>query len=151
MPVYGILCDGAELAFEFFRFDGSTKPSSFCRGRDTLLRTRLHLPEFTHAAHSRGFIDALRPICEIIFDLLLNGYISSLEADYKCSGQDTATAGKLGPSPEKWTPAISSAQKALTMFRDAETKRGAQLIDEANTTVEQAMETLKSRYGSFNV
>jgi hypothetical protein len=29
-PIYGILCDGE--SFEFFMFDGSTKPYSFSRG-----------------------------------------------------------------------------------------------------------------------
>jgi hypothetical protein len=145
--VYGILCDGD--VFEFFWFDGSTQPPSFYHGCDrTVPRTRLHLPDFTQTATPRPFIDALRPICEIIFDLMLRSYISSLEAYHNRSVNNSAKEGKPRQSLDKWERAISSAHQALEMFRDAEMKRRIQLIDEANAIVKKAMEFLKSRYGS---
>ena len=148
MPVYGILCDGD--TFEFFWFDGSTKPPSFYYGRDsTVFRTRLQLPDPTQARTPRPFIDALRPICEIIFDLMLRGYMSSLEAYHQSFAKNSAEEGKPRQSLDKWEHAISSARQALELFRDAETKRQNQLIDEANATVLKAMESLKCRYGSL--
>lgn len=147
MPVYGILCDGD--VFEFFWFDGSTKPASFYHGCDsTVPRTRLLLPDFTQTGTHRPFIDALRPICEIVFDLMLRGYISSLEAYHNRSVKNSAKEGKTSQSLDKWGRAISSAHQALEMFRDAETKRQIQLIGEANAIVQKAMKSLKNRYGS---
>jgi hypothetical protein len=146
--VYGILCDGD--VFEFFLFDGSTKPPLFYHGCDrTVPRTRLQLPDFTQTATPRPFIDALRPICEIIFDLMLAGYISSLEAYHNRSINNSAKEGKPRQSLDKWDRAISSAHKALEKFRDAEKKRQIQLIDDANAIVQEAVESLKSRYGSL--
>ena len=148
MPVYGILCDGD--VFEFFWFDGSTKPPSFYHGcNSTVPRTRLQLPDFTQTGTPRPFIDALRPTCEIIFNLMLRGYCSSLEAYYKRSMKKSANEGEPRQSPDKWEQAISSAHQALEMFRDAETKCQIQLIDEANAIVQKAMESLKYRYGSL--
>jgi hypothetical protein len=90
VPVYGILCDGD--VFEFFRFDGSTKPASFHHGH-TALASRLRLPDLTNP-EAQTFIHALRPICEIIFDLMLKGYISSLEAYRGRSVTNSAKEGK---------------------------------------------------------
>jgi len=60
-----------------------------------------------------------------------------------------AKEGKPRQSLDKWERAISSAHQALEMFRDAETKRQIQVIDEANAIVRKAMESLKCRYGSL--
>ena len=148
MPVYGILCDGD--VFEFFQFDGSTKPPSFYHGCDsTVPRTRLQLPDFTQTGTPRPFLDALRPICEIIFDLMLRAYSSSLEAYHNRSAKNSAKEGKPRPSLDKWERAIGSARQALEMFRDAETKRQVQLINEANAIVQKAMESLKYRHASL--
>jgi len=128
-------------AFEFFCFDGSTNPPSFSHRRDpTVPRVRLLLPEFTQAETTRSFLNALRPICEIIFDLMLNGYISSLKAYDHYHAENSARQGKPRESLDK---AISSAHKALEMFRDAETRRQIPLIDEANAIVQEAMGSLK--------
>jgi len=77
VPVYGILCDG--VVFEPFRFDGSTNPPSFNHGfYAPMTRTLLALPDLNGTTTS-PFIAAFCPICEIIFDLMLRGYVSSLE------------------------------------------------------------------------
>jgi hypothetical protein len=142
--VYGILCDGD--AFEFFVFDAATEPFSFKRGlRPTdpptdLLRA-FQLPYLASTSTTRPFIDALRPICEIIFDLLLSGYVSSLEAYHNRSVNKSARGG------QQWEGAISAAVRASQDFRDAETKRQTLLTDEANLIVEKAMASLKRRYG----
>lgn len=146
VPVYGILCDGD--VFEFFRFDGSTNPPSFnhgCYGPTS--RTRLVLPDFTDTV-TCPFIDALRPICEIIFDMMLRGYVSSLEVYHNRSQQKSVKEGKPRSSRDKWEQAITHAGVAQTLFRNAETKRQAGLLAEANTTVEEAIKTLTLRHSS---
>jgi hypothetical protein len=89
---------------------------------------------------TRPFIDALRPICEIIFDLLLSGYISSLEAFHNYFVRKNTRKG------QQWEKAISAAVRALQDFRRAERKCQAQLINEANFIVKKAMRSLKYRY-----
>jgi len=141
VAVHGILCDGT--TFEFFRFDGTTKPSSFHHGRDTTVpRTQMQLPNLM-AATPGSFIDALRPICEFIFDLMMMAYISSLLAWYMRSVRKSNAEWKLRPSLFKWNQAIKSAQEAQAIFRDAETKRQMQHIDEADALAQQAMESLQ--------
>ncbi|KAK2467434.1 hypothetical protein APHAL10511_000669 [Amanita phalloides] len=83
VPVFGILWDGSH--FYFFRFDGTSKPSSFLRGAfsaDPLkFRNGIKLPDLIAAdENALPFIRAVRLISEAIFDLLLSGYVSSIEA-----------------------------------------------------------------------
>ncbi|KAF8341914.1 hypothetical protein F5887DRAFT_1062393 [Amanita rubescens] len=118
-PVIGILqCDGN--AFQFFSFDGSTKPFSFSRGT---------LPEDSPTLRHDM----------IIFDLLLQSYISSLDA-YR-----NRSIGK-GKSMHEWEEALCFAGDALEKFRAAERMRQDNLPDVANTTVQDAMDILKRRY-----
>jgi hypothetical protein len=80
VPIVGILCDGT--SFEFFSFDGSKSPK-FARGclpgDPKKFRRGLRLADFTLDGPA-PFMADLRPICEIIFDLLVGAYISSLTA-----------------------------------------------------------------------
>lgn len=48
---------------------------------------------------------------------------------------------------DNWAEAMSAAARALHDFRDAEVKRQAQNINQANSIVEDAMASLKCRYG----
>jgi len=80
---------------------------------------------------------------------MLNGYISSLKAYHSRSVENSAKEAKPRKSLDKWERAISSAHKALEMFRDAETKRRIQLIVEANAIVQEGMKSLKFRYDSL--
>jgi hypothetical protein len=149
VPVYGILCDGD--IFEFFLFDGTTEPFAFKRGlglNDPLtLRRPFRLPDPEDTLTTRPFIDALRPICEITFDLLLSGYVSSLKAYLDRSVNQSAIGGRPRKNVDKWAEAMSAAVRASEEFRDAETKHQTRLIDEANSIVEEAMASLKCRYG----
>lgn len=111
-PVYGILCDGN--AFEFFRFDGSTKLSSFDHGSHAF-RTRLPLAELNGPA-TAPFIADLRPVCEIIFDLMLSGYASSSEVYHKRSEWNSDKEGKPRQSLIKWEQAITRAQEARKLL-----------------------------------
>ena len=148
VPVFGILCDGN--AFQFFLFDGSTKPFSFSRGTlpgdPPAIRYGFKLDDFTSAESSRPFLRALRQICEIIFDLLLQSYISSLDAYRNRSVGKGRKEGRPRQSTHEWEEALCFAGDALEKFRAAETMRWNNLPGEANTTVQDAMDILKRRY-----
>jgi hypothetical protein len=146
VPVYGILCDGD--IFEFFLFRGNTDPISFKRGSypdDPILRP-FRLPDPPDAKTTRPFIDALRPICEIVFDLLMSSYVESLTIYHARSVSRSAKGGQLRESLGLWEEGIRLAVKAKEDFREAERKRQSQLTDKANSLVDQAMASLKLRY-----
>ena len=150
--MYGILHDGN--SFEFFRFIGSddaSKPSSFKRGirpDDPPNRQRpFRIPDPSDSLSIRSFINALRPVCEIIFDLLLKGYVASLEALHNHSVNESTSEGQPRRSVDKWQQALSAAAKAAQGFGEAEVKRQAGHFDEANSMVDGAMVNLKERYG----
>jgi hypothetical protein len=150
VPVYGILCDGN--IFEFFLFKGDTDPISFKRGScpDDPILCPFRLPDPSDAKNICPFIDALRPICEIIFDLLMSSYVESLtiyHALYHArSVSRSAKGGQLRESLCLWEEGIRLAVKAKEDFREAERKRQSQLTDKANSLVDQAMASLKLRY-----
>jgi hypothetical protein len=81
LPVYGILSNGN--TFEFFRFDGTAEPYTCKYGigpNDPTTRLQsFHFPGLQETLTTQPFIDGLHPICEVIFDLLLSGYVSSLK------------------------------------------------------------------------
>lgn len=145
VPVFGILCDGN--VFQFFLFDGCTRPFSFIRGTlpgdSPTLRRGFKLDDFTTAESSRPFIRALRQICEIIFDLLLQSYISSLDAYRNRSVGKGKKEGRPRKSTHEWEEALNFAGDALEKFRAAEAMRQNNLPDEANTTVQDAIDFLK--------
>jgi hypothetical protein len=150
VPVYGILCDG--YIFEFFLFKGDTTlgntgPFSFKRGsrpNSQALRP-FQLPNPADLPTTRPFIDALRPICEVVFDLLMSSYVSSLKI-YHSSRIMSANEHQPKKGLDQWEEAIHFAVRASKDFREAEKKRQTQLTDEANSLVDQAMGSLKQRY-----
>jgi hypothetical protein len=82
-PVYGILCDGQ--SFQFFSFDGSTKPPIISQGVfGPGEHQTLSLAHLTSTGPT-DFIMSLRPICEVIFFFLFLGYTTGLEACYERS------------------------------------------------------------------
>ena len=147
VPVFGILCDGK--SFEFFSFDGGTSPPSLTRGclpGDPLeFRRGLRLSDFTLTGPTH-FIHELRQICEVIFDLLMSSFVSSLTEFQKRSDRRGKRDQKPRKSLAKWDEALNHAKDASGKFRDAEAMRKNQLVDEANETVEEAMKALKQRY-----
>jgi hypothetical protein len=146
VPVYGILCDGD--AFEFFLFEGNTDPFSFKRGSrpDHPSLRSFWLPNPSDMPTTRPFIDALRPLCEVIFDLLMSVYVSSLTMYHARSVSGSTNGRQPKNSLGQWEEAICLAVRASEDFREAERKRQTQLTDEANSLVDQAMASLKLRY-----
>ena len=139
--MFGILWDG--VAFQFFKFDGTTKPYSFLRGTfpgDPLSlphALKLRLQNLATGQDMLPFIEVMRQISETIFDLLLCGYIASIEAVVRRVTQRQ--------DPEKWNDALESAKLALLCFRDAESKRQNLDIAGANQTVLEAQTVLNRR------
>ena len=155
MPVYAILCCNGH-SFEFFQFDGTTDPYSFKYGLGpndpSFLQRPFRLPQLQYPSTTRPFIKALHPICEIIFDLLLNSYVSSLKTyndllKKKFIKEDREVQPWLPEAyADKQKVAMNAAVKALQGFKEAEMKCQAQLINEANSVAEEAMASLKCRY-----
>jgi hypothetical protein len=132
--------------FQFFLFDGSTKPSSFSRGTlpgdPVALRYGFKLNDLTTEESSRPFLRSLRQISEIIFDLLLQSYISSLDA-YRI--RSVGKGKEEGKSMHECEEALCFAGDALKKFRAVETMYQDNLPNEANTTAQDAMDLLKCR------
>lgn len=84
-PIRGILCNGT--SFEFFSFDGSTKPPTFSKGVfSRMTPSGITLSKSVDFANLQSnsateFILSLRPICETIF-AFLHGYEVGLLAYY---------------------------------------------------------------------
>ena len=134
----------------FVGSDDASKPSSFERGicpNDPPNRQRpFRIPDPSDSLCIRSFINALRPICEVIFNLLLKGYVASLEALHNHSVDESISKGQPRRSLDKWQQALSAAAKAVQDFGEAEVKRQAGHIDKANSMVDEAMVHLKERY-----
>jgi hypothetical protein len=99
----------------------------------------------------------MRTICETIFDLLLLGYISSVQAYRDRSASLSIKQSKPRKSLDKWDEAVKLANEALEKFRNAETNRQNQDIAGANKTVQEGLTALKLRcdfsastYTAFN-
>lgn len=76
-----VLCDGE--SFEFFSFDGSTRPPVFSRGvrllSDGTSASRISLPSYESTTR-RDYINGLRPVCEYFYAMFLDGYRVGLRA-----------------------------------------------------------------------
>jgi hypothetical protein len=147
VPVFGILWDGTH--FNFFKFDGTSKPFSFLRGAfpgdHPSLRRGFELPGLTTAEESAlPFMRALRLISEVIFDLLLSGYVSSI-GTFRDRSPVRGTKEHPRQSLIKWEDALASAKQALHHYRDAESKRHDGDITAANKAVSHARTLLKHR------
>jgi hypothetical protein len=143
LPIHCILSDG--LSFEFFKFE-RTHGSRFLRGciagDPVHLRRGLHIRDFARTETSLPFILQLRPACETVFDTMLCAYISGLRA-YHTSNVDGESQG---PNFDEWDQALNSAEKALKIFREAESLRRNGDPGYADTSVQEALCALQERY-----
>lgn len=146
MPIYGMLCDG--IIFQFFSFDGNTRPYKFSIGLDPSTQFKvIPLHDFSFQPTSHAFICGLRSICEIVFNLLLLTYIASLKAFMPCegvapqSGQENISAWDEGLSL-----GLRFAEEALKKSQNAEALCQDNLITNAHMVAEDALQDLKHRY-----
>ena len=82
---------------------------------------------------------------ETIFDLLLCGYIASIEAFRDTYASPSAKSGAPRESFEEWDDALKSAKLALSYFRDAESQRQNLDVAGAHQTVLEAQTVLNRR------
>ena len=148
IPIYGILCDG--VTFEFFSFDGSTKPFTFLRGcfpgDPRPLRRGLRLSDFELTETTTPFIRDLRVVCETIFGIMLLAYISSLTAYRDLSAAKSTKEGKPRKSLDKWDDALQSAKEALQKSCNAYVRRQELGVELTNNMADDAIKALKLRY-----
>lgn len=148
MPIFGILCDA--VTFEFYKLDGNLGTPKFSKGRLSMgLQEPLvafPLARLDMKTPVQPFIRSLRLVTEIIFDVLLMAYSSSLIAYKDRSQAKTAQSGKPRESLGGWEEAIQYVNLAQQMFRDGEKKRKDGRIVEANTDALEAMRILTLRY-----
>lgn len=129
-PIHCVLFDGE--AFTFYRFDGYNKPT-FARGEFP------GYPSFTvpdSATEPVEFTKNLRPVCEIIFNILLFSYRSGLEAQAKRSTEYA----------EQWAAATSSTSNAIDMCLVAAEKAEGSNYAEANTMATVGIQNLQTRF-----
>ncbi|KAF8632531.1 hypothetical protein AX17_004817 [Amanita inopinata Kibby_2008] len=140
VPVFGILWGG--FRFHFFKFDGVPKvPHSFLRGAlpgdPRMFQHGFALPDLNTPDESAlAFMRVIRLVSEIIFDLFLSSYISSIEAFCNRSVTRSTKEGTC-KSLSKWEDALSSAKWALNHFREGECKRGLKDKASANESTSQ--------------
>lgn len=144
IPIYGILCDGS--TFQFFTFDGTTKPYKFsigvARGSRFRIAGGLPLIDFSSEHTARLFIHSLRPICETVFNLLLVAYVASL----KVFRDRSPSRNRQRKSLDGWDKALKFAEEALEKSQAAEVLRQDDLIVDADAATEAAFKALRLRY-----
>lgn len=76
----------------------------------------------------------------------MRGYISGLEACWKCSNSNGTAEGKPGSSTPGWHNALVTAKSALEQAMLACSKREQDKVEESEILAKKAHELLKERY-----
>ena len=154
MPTYGILFGGD--IFQFFIFDGGTKPYKFSIG--VVPGTQNHvdskfkgLPLFAFSSTSldafeHALILDLRPICETIFNFFLVTYVATLKVIRDSCARRGPRETFGTQSLPHWDEAINLAEEALSKSQDAEAQHQDNSIAAADATAEAACKALTLRY-----
>ena len=82
----------------------------------------------------------------MIFDTLLNAYISALNAYCNRSASTGEQEGLKRPSLDSWDRAVKFAEDALKTFRKADSQRKDGNIDFADKSVVDGLHLLRERY-----
>lgn len=141
-----MLCDGA--SFEFFCFDGSTRPPVFTRGITTLSdgtsAPHINLPSYSSTTR-RDYINALRPVCECFYAMFLDGYRVGLDAYYARSLRRAADEGQERESTPAWFAALGLAEQAAAQAARAAVLAAKGDLDAADEAAKSAREVLNKR------
>jgi len=136
IPVYGILCDGR--LFQFFSFESHERGHTSDRyvfsmglfpGDPFQLEGGLSIVDFSSQNNVPLFIRSLRPVCEVVFNLMLVNYIPSLSI--------------IGKESDLWEEPTRLAKEALSHTVDAETQRRNDMIADADSSTGKAIQILK--------
>jgi len=145
MPIYGILYGGN--SFQFFIFDGSTKPYKFSMGivpgNHSQTKEGLPLFPFSSKSTAHSFILGLRPICETIFNFFLVTYVATLKVFRDLWAQRGPRERFGTQSLAHWDEAVNLAEEALGKSQDAEAQRQNNSIAAADATTETSFKALK--------
>ncbi|KAF8238350.1 hypothetical protein L208DRAFT_1421318 [Tricholoma matsutake] len=146
-PIHGILTDGT--SFEFFQFDGSTKPPTFAQGvRKAKMNqgicsfNTLTIPRLEGIDASK-FILNLRPATEFIFWVILQAYISGIDAYLQRSTRKAKAEKKPCESTPGWINCLRLAKEVLQLTVDANSKAASGDFPSANAAANTAFHHLE--------
>lgn len=136
------------MSFEFFSFDGSTRPPVFSRGvtilSDGTSASSISLPTYESSTR-RDYINGLRPVCEYFYAMLLDGYRVGLEAYHDLSVRRAAVAGRERERTPAWFAALGLAWQAVEQAAQAALLAAEGNPDPADEAAKRAREVLNER------
>lgn len=88
------------------------------------------------------FLGSLRPICEVIYSVLVGAFIQSIEAHYQRSLRRTQPGEEKRKSTDNWYNSKALGKRALAIAEDGARVAGTGNISAANQAAERAWELL---------
>lgn len=147
IPTYAILCNpylnqSKVPTVRFIKFEGASR--SFFVGAEARKNSQTEVYGLYQSdVDPFMFMKSLRGICDIIFDLLLLGFIDSMKA----SRGLRFAFGKFDyaeEDAEKWDVSINHAEIALKKFREAAEQYQNGRLGCCDDTVEEGMQALNT-------
>ncbi|KAF8534717.1 hypothetical protein BDD12DRAFT_895277 [Trichophaea hybrida] len=142
MPIFGILTDGDTFHFLLFqrpqlkRCTGSS--ISVAVGFNGGWKRALTLKRLEDCERPEEFLRSLRPICEVIYSVLIGAFIQLIEAHYQCSLRRTQPGDKKRKSTDNWYNSKALGKRALAIAEDGARVAGTGKISAANQAAESA-------------
>ncbi|KAL4960359.1 uncharacterized protein BDV14DRAFT_182813 [Aspergillus stella-maris] len=131
-PILAVLCDGAN--FEFFVMDSADKVIFTSGWREGLL---------IGAESKSRFLMSVKKTTERLFDWFIMAYINGIRSLAHLSARRSEV--KKRKSTDQWTNALSSAENALWLLRQADNYAEEREWRKAETTANDGVEVLKKR------
>lgn len=146
VPIIAIPCDGRD--FFFYKFEANTHVGSalpiFARGTFGK-NTKISVPDSTYRSDPEKFVGEIRRLSEVLYYVFMKGYISELEAYWKCSNSNKTAEGKTRSSTPGWHNALVMAKSALEQAMLGCSKREQEKVEESEIVAKKAHELLKER------
>lgn len=149
VPILAMLCDGRDF---FFKYEANVHVGSalpiFARGAfgGNTKNTIISVPDSACQSNPEDFVGNIGRLSEILYYVFMNGYISGLEACWKCDGSKGAAEGSSQSSTPSWHNALVTAKSALEQAMLACSKREQDKVEESEILAKKAHELLKERY-----
>ncbi|KAF8542453.1 hypothetical protein BDD12DRAFT_774865 [Trichophaea hybrida] len=161
-PIHGILSDGT--SFQFFRFerDGmerfqEEKPKIMMGITDNGYR-KIGVLDF-EACPKKEYIRSLRPVCETIFFVLLQGFIEGLEGLHRYSSRNTAKNDINEDQSDSWDcckklaleclDTATAAARSATRSKDIQPKNfknANSMADDAWRILEECVKSIPNEF-----
>ncbi|KAF8541859.1 hypothetical protein BDD12DRAFT_775595 [Trichophaea hybrida] len=145
LPIFGILTDGD--TFRYFRFHRPEPVRrtgisiSVQRGVYHSRSISMQLKSLDSCESSHDFLTSLRPICEVIYGVLVSAYLASIEAFYQRSLRSARKEVGKRRSTDVWYNAKSIGTEALQEAVEA-AEMALRDLGEANVMAENAWRRL---------